>query len=126
MRITTVFRRLLGVSCTVVRGVRFDEHGDLVIEVKPSWRKPRCGECCKPAPGYDSPSKPRRWRDLPFGSVLIWLSYHVRRVDCPSCGIRVEQVPWAAHGSRFTLALEELGAFLARITDKTTASTCWA
>jgi transposase len=123
VRITTVFRRLLGVSSTVVRAVRFDEHGDLLIEVKPTWRKPRCGVCGKPASGYDSPPEPRRWRDLCLGSTLIWLTYHVRRVDCPSCGIRVEKVPWAAHGSRFTLALEELGAFLARVTDKTTAST---
>lgn len=38
-----------------------------------------------------------------------------------SCGFN--GWPWAAHGSRFTLALEELGAFLARATDRTSAST---
>ena len=40
--------------------------------------------------------------------------YHLRRVECATCGIRVERVPRAAHDSRFTLAFEELGAFLAR------------
>jgi transposase len=126
VRITTVFRRLLAVSDTIVRDVRFDDEGDLVLEVKPRWRKPRCGICGRRAPGYDRPKEPRLWRDLAFGGALIWLSYHVRRVCCPDCGIRVEHVPWAAHGSRFTLALEELGAFLARVADKTTASSVLA
>lgn len=121
MRITTLLRRLLGVSQTVVRRVRFD--GDqLLVDVSPSWRKPRCGLCGQRAPGYDRP-KERRWRDVALGGVVVWLVYHVRRVECATCGVRVERVPWAAHDSRFTLALEELGAFLARVTDKTTAST---
>lgn len=121
MRITTLLRRLLGVSHTVVRRVRFD--GDqLLVDVSPSWRKPRCGLCGQRAPGYDRP-KERRWRDVALGGVVVWLVYQVRRVECATCGIRVERVPWAAHDSRFTLALEELGAFLARVTDKTTVST---
>ena len=38
MRISTVFRKLLGVTAMVVRTVLFEEAG-LVIDVKPSWRK---------------------------------------------------------------------------------------
>lgn len=122
MRITTLLRRLLGVSHTVVRDVRFDENDDLVIHVTPTWRKPRCGICGKRAPGYDEIPEPRRWREVPFMGCLVWLQYKVRRVNCRRCGVRVERVPWAAHNSRFTLSLEELGAFLARVSDKTTAS----
>lgn len=122
MRITTLLRRLLGVSQTVVRNVRFEGTDDLIVRVAPTWRKPRCGLCGERAPGYDQLPEPRRWRDLAFGSVMVWLECQLRRVDCPSCGVRVEQVPWAAHDSRFTLALEELGAFLARVADKTTVS----
>jgi len=122
VRITTVFRRLLGVSSTVVRDVRFDENDHLVLEVKPTWRKPRCGICGETRKGYDSPSGPRRWRDLAFGECVLWLEYQLRRVDCPTCGVRAERVPWAAQGSRFTLRLEELVAFLAQVADKTTAA----
>lgn len=121
MRVTTLLRRLLDASRTVVRDVRF-EGDDLVVEVSPTWRRPRCGKCLRRGPGYDHLSTPRRWRDMPFGSVVVWLEARLRRVDCRTCGVVVEHIPWAAHGSRFTLRLEELGAFLARVTDKTTAS----
>lgn len=122
MRINTLVRRLLSVSQTVVRDVRFEAEDELVVHVVPTWRKPRCGLCGKRAPGYDTLPKPRRWRDVAFGSVLLWLECKLRRVNCPTCGVHVERVPWAAHDSRFTLALEELAAFLARVTDKTTVS----
>lgn len=122
MRVTTLLRRLLGVSQTVVRNVRFESASSLLVEVAPTWRKPRCGLCGERAPGYDQPKEERRWRDVAFAGVVVWLVYHLRRVECATCGIRVERVPWAAHDSRFTLALEELGAFLARVTDKTAVS----
>ena len=51
------------------------------------------------------------------------------RVSCGRYGVRVEQVSWAAHGSAFTAPLEELAAYLAQVTDRTTASRlvgiCW-
>jgi transposase len=122
VRAATLLRRLLGVSQTIVHNVQFDADGDLLVEVRPTWHKPRCGLCGERAPGYDQPKQERRWRDVALGGIIVWLVYHVRRVECASCGIRVERVPWAAHDSRFTLALEELGAFLARVTDKTTVS----
>lgn len=71
---------------------------------------------------HDRPRGSRRWREVALGGIVVWLEYRPRRVGCPTCGIRIEQVPWASHDSRFTLGLEELGAFLARVTDKTTVS----
>ena len=50
------------------------------------------------------------------------LKYSPRRVHCPSCGIRVEQVPWARAGSRFTKDLEELTCYLAHTCDRTAVS----
>jgi transposase len=102
----------------VVTAVRF-EAGALVVSVRPRWRKPRCGECGKRAPGYDTLPEPRLWRALAFGAVEVFLEYTMRRVDCPRCGVRVEQVPWAAFGSRFTKRFEEMVAYLAQLTDKT-------
>ena len=61
----------------------------------------------------------RRWRHLAHGDWSWYLAYAPRRVDCPDCGVRIEGVPWAATGSRFTLDFEELVAYLAQVTDKT-------
>ena len=100
-----------------VRSVAFEEDG-LVLGVEPRWRRPRCGDCEKRAPGYDH-SPARRWRQLGLGRLRIWLAYAPRRVRCLRCGVRTEQVPWAPQGSRFTWDFEELVAYLAQVTDKT-------
>jgi len=47
------------------------------------------------------------------------LEYAPRRVECPDCGVRVEMVPWAGPGSRFTRPFEEMTSYLAQITNKT-------
>jgi transposase len=119
VRVTTLLRGLLAVTALLVTAVRFDD-GALVVSVRPRWRKPRCSECEQPAPGYDSLPQPRRWRSLPFGWFDVFLEYTMRRVDCPRCGVRVELVPWAAAASRFTRPFEQLVAYLAQMTDKTT------
>jgi transposase len=118
VRVTTLLRRLLRVISLVVVAFRWEE-GDLVISVRPQWRRPRCGGCHRKAPGYDGLGEPRRWRALPWGPVVVWLEYTMRRVDCPECGVRVERVPWAELGSRFTADFEEMAAYLAQLTDKT-------
>ncbi len=50
------------------------------------------------------------------------LRYEIRRVDCPSCGVKVEKVPWAAAGSHFTLPFEEHAAYLAQQCSQTTVT----
>lgn len=117
MRIGTVFRKLLGVTTMVVHAVLFEDVGP-VIDVKPSWRKPRCGLCGRCRPVYDT-CEPRMWRHLALGRTQFRLRYAPRRVDCRDCGVRVEQVPWAAHQSRFTRDFEELAAYLAQQMDRT-------
>lgn len=118
MRVTTVIRKLLGVTGLVVDSVAF-EPGGLVVSARPRWRCPRCGECGKRAARYDA-RPARRWRHLGTGELKIWIEYAPRRVDCRRCGgVRTEKVPWAAHRSRFTWAFEELVAYLAQVSDKT-------
>jgi transposase len=117
VRISTLLRRMLGVSQLFVRDVGFEDRG-LIIDVCPRWRRPRCGSCGRRSPGYDR-REPRLWRHLNLGEHRIWLRYAPRRVSCHRCGVVGEQVPWAEHGSRFTKDFEELTAYLARATDKT-------
>jgi transposase len=112
---------LLCVISLVVVSFRWEEK-DLVVTVRPQWRRPRCSRCHRRAPGYDGAGEPRRWRALPWGPVVVWLECVLRRVDCPECGVRVERVPWAEPGSRFTADFEEMAAYLAQLTDKTAVS----
>ncbi|MBK8233296.1 MAG: transposase family protein [Candidatus Eisenbacteria bacterium] len=50
------------------------------------------------------------------------LRYSIRRVECSSCGVKVEQVPWAEHDTGFTKGFEDLIALMAQKTDKTTVA----
>jgi transposase len=119
VRITTVLRRLVGVMSLFVVAVRW-EKGVLILAVRPTWLRPRCGECGKRRPGYDKAQVPRRWGALSYGTVRVFLEYRLRRVQCRPCGgVRVEAVPWAAHGSWFTHAFEDLVAYYAQVMDRT-------
>lgn len=120
MRVITLARKLIGVIRLRVDGVRFAEHG-LVFAVRPRWHLPRCGGCGRRASVYDQ--RPcREWRHLSLGSLRTWLSYAPRRTSCRRCGVRTEQVPWAVGRSGFTEPFEELVAYLAQVTDKTTVT----
>ncbi len=122
MRVTTLLRKLLCVTSLSVRGARFEIEG-LVVEVRPRWRRARCGQCGKPGPVYDR-QPVRRWKHLPFGEVFVWVEYAPRRVHCPRCdAVRTEQVPWAATSrARFTVQLEEMIAYLATTTSRKAVS----
>jgi len=116
-----LFRELVGVTSLVIEGARMLPDG-LHLRVRSRWRRPRCGKCGESAPRYDR-GRPRKWRHVGWGRTRVWLEGQPCRVSCRSCGVRTEQVPWAPHGSRFTFDFEELTAYLAQITDKTTVKT---
>ena len=118
MRVTTVLSRLLGVTKMFVESALFRLDGTLALSARPTWRRSRCGKCGRVGPRYDR-QDPRDWRHLPWGRTPVVLRYAPWRVNCPQCGVRVEQVPWAASRSRFSEAFEELVAYFAQITDKT-------
>ena len=57
--------------------------------------KPKCSGCGKACPGYDCMPKPREFEFIPIWNIPVFFSYTMRRVNCPTCGIKVESVPWA-------------------------------
>jgi len=118
MRATSVLRVLLGLHHTRVVGFELDEEG-LVIDVAPTWRVPRCGDCRRKVRRRHD-ARERRWRHLDFGGLIVRLRYEIRRVCCDECGVVVEHVPWAEAGSGFTLPMENQVAYHAQRTDKTT------
>lgn len=62
-----------------------------------------CSVCGRPGPGYDRLA-PRRFEFVPLWGIKVFLLYAPRRVDCPSCGVRVEHLPWASGKHRLTQA----------------------
>lgn len=74
------------------------------LEVKIRERansRPICSGCGKKRPGYDR--LPERWFDyVPLWQIAVCFVYALRRVDCPTCGVVAEQVPWADGKSRQT------------------------
>ena len=72
------------------------QNARIVAEVKPRANsRPRCSGCRKPAPGYDRMPAPRLFEFIPVFNIPVFLSYTMRRVQCPQCGVKVESVPWA-------------------------------
>jgi transposase len=112
VRVTTAFNRLLGLPGASVRAVRFDHDGVVVAVALRRRRRvcSRCGQVC--AATHDTVLS--RWRHLDLGGQRCYLVAWLRRVKCRDCGVRVEAVPWARPGSRFTRDFEDVVAFLAQ------------
>jgi transposase len=82
----------------IYESVRFSpERPDLIeVAVVPRRRsQARCSGCGRPGPTYDHAPQPRVWWLPPFFKFAWVLIYTMRRVNCPHCGVLVEQVPWA-------------------------------
>jgi transposase len=62
-----------------------------------------CSGCHRPAPGYDHLPE-RRFEFIPFWGILVFLLYSMRRVNCPNCGVVVEEVPWGNGKHQLTKA----------------------
>ncbi len=72
-------------------------NGDKRIEIpiRPRKRsKGICSSCQKPAPKYDTQPQ-RRFSFIPLWGLLVYFLYSPRRVNCPTCGVKVEEMPWA-------------------------------
>jgi transposase len=110
MQVKTVLNRVHKVKGFVYGKIRFVE--DVIeVEVRPHRRsRPRCSGCGERRPGYDT-LPPRRFSFVPLWAFAVVLVYSMRRVNCPTCGIKVEQVPWANGKEQVTTAY---AVFLAR------------
>jgi transposase len=121
MRLAQVFKRLLGMERERVVGVEIDENdGEQLVTVEIALRKRRrlfcsgCGQRVRSA--YDR--RTVSWRHLDVFRVRCVVRCEIRRVACPACGVRGEQVAWARAGSRFTRSFEDTCVWLARAAPK--------
>src|SRR3954447_5976953 len=77
-------------------------------------RLSRCGVCRERCMEVHDIRREREWRDLSMRKLVLKLRYCPRRVECPRCGVRVEDFPWAEPWARVTAALSNAVAVLAR------------
>lgn len=69
---------------------------ELEVAIRPRRRsRAICSGCGRKRPGYDR-LPARRCQFVPLWGIAVFFTYALRRVNCPRCGIKVEQVPWAA------------------------------
>lgn len=115
MQRKTILNRVTDYKSFVVGKVRWVEEGErLALEVD-MWPRangrPIGSGCGRARPGYDRSPEPRRFEFVPSWMIRVYLVYCLRRVNCPTFGVKVEQVPWADGKSPRTIPFQR---FLAR------------
>ena len=119
MRVTTAFKRLMDLPGVTVSEVDF-QPARVVVTVRLRSRKlfcPDCGFTTKAR--YDTRPVPSTWRHLDLGKWRLEVHAELRRIKCPTHGVRTEGVPFARAGSKFTRDFEDLVGWLATTMDKT-------
>ena len=98
MQLKTILNRVEPFKSFVYGKVRWVEGTERpTIEVEVHARKngrPICSGCGRPGPGYDRLPE-RRFEFVPLWGIAVYFVYAMRRVNCPTCGVTVERVPWA-------------------------------
>jgi transposase len=113
--VETFIRKQLRLKTHRVSSVELEEEQVVVRIDRLRSRMLRCGLCGHRCRKVHSAVGERRWRDLTMRGVAMVLRYRPRRVNCPRCGVRVEQFPWAPPWARVTQALAHAVAVLARL-----------
>jgi transposase len=94
----SILNKVQPVKGFVYEAVRYSTAMSETIEatvVPRQGSKGRCSGCGRPCSTYDHAAQPRVWIMPPVFKFAMALIYTMRRVDCPSCGVVVEKVPWA-------------------------------
>lgn len=120
MRVSTAFNRMLAIPGASVRSVAFTPDG-LVIGVARRFRRLTCPCGASTSSCYDRST--RRWRHLDAGGHRVFIEAEIRRLRCASCRcVRTEVVPWARPRARHTRDFEDVCAWLAQRTDRTSVA----
>ena len=114
MLIETFIRKQLRLKAHTVTRVEENDESMVVYIDRLGRRLLRCGVCRQRCRAVHSTRREREWRDLAMRKLPLKLRYRPRRVDCPRCGLRVEDFPWAEPWARVTTALSNAVAVLAR------------
>ena len=127
MLIKTILNKVHKLKSFVYQDVQFGScQGEDVLDVTVVPRKNSralCSGCQKPAPGYDHLAE-RRFEFIPLWGIRVFLLYKMRRVQCKTCGVKVEQVPWAEGKKELTkVYMQFLANWARKLSWKEVAST---
>lgn len=105
MQLQTILNRVARHPSFVYGTPRWDNNAarptlEVPIRARSNGRA-RCSGCGQRRPGYDRLPE-RRFEFVPLWQISVFFLYALRRVQCPSCGIVAEQVPWATGKNRLT------------------------
>jgi transposase len=121
VRIQTILNHCYRHKSFVYAGCRWERIGgkeSLVVDVQPRKNGlTECSICGQCAPVYDQLQQ-RQFDFVPLWNIPTYFRYRMRRVNCPTHGVRVERVPWAEGKSHLTKPYE---LFLAQWARKL----CW-
>ena len=127
MLIKTILNKVHKLKSFVYQDVQFGScQGEDVFDVTVVPRKNSralCSGCQQPAPGYDHLAE-RRFEFIPLWGIRVFLLYKMRRVQCKTCGVKVEQVPWAEGKKELTkVYMQFLANWARKLSWKEVAST---
>jgi transposase len=106
MQVKTILNRIQAQPGFVYSAMRLGEAADGRPQVeillrRRAGRRPRCSRCGRPGPGYDTLPL-RSWEFVPLWGLAVFFLYALQRVQCRTCGVRVEAVPWATGKQQLT------------------------
>jgi len=105
MQLKTILNHIERHKSFVYQEARWaDPQTKTVLEIPITPRangRPICSKCNCQAPGYDRLPE-RRFEFVPLWQIAVCFVYAMRRVDCPTCGVKVEQVPWCDGKNQLT------------------------
>ncbi len=129
MQLKTIFNRVTEYKPFVVEHVELIEHeSQATIEISMRAREnglPTCSVCGERCSRYDSQRTSRRFDFIPLWMIPVVLVYTMRRVNCPTCGVKVERVPWAPGKSPLTTDYQWFLAGWARRMSWKEVATCF-
>jgi len=105
MQLKTILNRVEHFKSFVYGKARWLEDAERpTLEIEIEARKngrPICSGCGRRRPGYDRLPE-RRFEHVPLWGIAVYFVYAMRRVECPTCGLIVEQVPWCDGKNQLT------------------------
>ena len=103
MHLKTIINYCCNFNGFVIKNSSFDKKKkwiDVQIRAQKNHQG-RCSICHQKGATYDHlPS--RKFEFIPIWGYAVYFNYAMRRINCPTCGVKVESVPWASGKNHLT------------------------
>lgn len=106
MLLETILNQVARHQHFVYEGAKFNEDRTrITVGIRArEGSKSICSKCNRPGPVH-SHLEQRTFQFLPLWGIFVYFTYTMRRVNCATCGVTVERVPWAMGKSPITTHL---------------------